>query len=280
MPYPIVDTAWLQEHLNDPDLVLLDASMEKVVGKPPIEYAELTLIPNSYQLDLERELVDLSSEQVHAFPTAAQFEQVAAGLGINAQSQVVVYDNQGIYSAPRAWWIFKVMGFDNVRVLDGGLPKWLAEGRAKVHTYKAKSGSSAAVTTHARPELLCSAADILAGIEGESRFSILDARSLERFMGVAPEPRPGVRAGHIPGAMCLPFVQVLDGYRYKTPEQLELVFAYYGLSPTGDLVFSCGSGVTACIILLAAQIAGFTKLKLYDGSWAEWGSDENLPIEA
>lgn len=281
MSSPLVTTDWLQDNLDNEHLVLIDASMVNVVGKEPIVYDNPVWIPGSYKIDLEGTLCDTGSSQLHAFPKEAQFSREARRLGITPESEVVLYDNQGIYSSPRAWWIFRAMGLSNVFVLDGGLPQWLEEGRETVSApveSSAKPGSVVVDLDHGR---IRDSAYVLQHLEND-QVTVIDARSRARFLAQAPEPRPGVRGGHIPNSLNLPFTEVLEGYRFKSPSQLEATFA--NLAPslqTGSghqLVFSCGSGITACIIMLAAELAGYNQLSLYDGSWADWGSDESLPL--
>ena len=281
MASPLVTPEWLQENLDNERLVLIDASMAKVVGKEPIVYDQPVWIPGSRQIDLEGTLCDTESSQLHAFPTEEQFTKESRRLGITAESLVVLYDNQGIYSAPRAWWILRSMGLEAVFVLDGGLPQWLAEERETVSApvqAAASSGSMAGCLAHDRVR---DSAYVLRHLEDEL-VSVIDARSRARFLAEAPEPRPGVRGGHIPNSLNLPFTEVLDGYRFKPTGELKATFEKLvpDLQPGNghQLVFSCGSGITACIILLAAELAGYDQLSLYDGSWADWGSDESLPV--
>jgi thiosulfate/3-mercaptopyruvate sulfurtransferase len=258
-------------------LVLLDASMQTVIGREPIVYEQPAYIPGAQALDLEQEFCDQASSQVHAFPTADIFANAARRLGINRDSRVVIYDNQGIYSAPRAWWIFKTMGVEQVAVLDGGLPQWLAQGH-EVVAELASPPVTGNVCAQYDTSHIINSQQLLAQLQ-QPDACIIDVRSAERFAGKAPEPRPGVRSGHIPGSINIPFANVLDGNRYKTAAQLRALFAQQLPDMPKPLVFSCGSGITACIVLLAAVIAGFDRPVLYDGSWAEWGSDPELPIE-
>lgn len=278
---PIVTTQWLQENLDNERLVLIDASMTTVIGKEPIVYAQPMWIPGSYQVDLEGRLCDTDASQTHAFPTEKQVTEEARRLGITAESLVVVYDNQGIYSAPRAWWIFRAMGVKHVFVLDGGLPQWLAEKREVVFAPLANAATPGNFMANLDHHQVQDSAYVLQHLE-DDQVTVIDARSRERFLAQMPEPRPGVRGGHIPSSYNLPFAEVLEGYRFKPSSELMATFT--SLAPAlqsgngNTMVFSCGSGITACIILLAAELAGYDQLSLYDGSWADWGSDASLPV--
>ena len=281
----LVTTQWLEQHLNDDKLIVLDASMEKVVGKSQLLYDTFSCIAGAKKLDLENELCDLTSKQTHAFPTVAQFIEVISGLGISQASQVVIYDNQGIYSSPRAWWIFKVMGFEHVYVLDGGLPRWLAEGRATASRLSDSTladsvlGGASDLKVNVQDAWVCDSTYLLNKLSDKD-ISIFDARGAARFSGQAPEPREGVRSGHIPNSVNLPFSQVLDGHGLKTTAELQQIFAGLASEQDSQRIFSCGSGITACILILASVEAGYQYNVLYDGSWAQWGYDHQLPIES
>ncbi|ASP40849.1 sulfurtransferase [Bacterioplanes sanyensis] len=290
MPTPLVSSDWLADHLSCDDVVVLDASMANVVGREPILYPQPVIIPGAQHIDLEHALCDLSSSVVHAFPRSSDFERVVQALGIDRDHRIVIYDNQGIYSAPRAWWIFNTMGFNQVAVLDGGLPQWLAEGRPVIsqesrpnptaensHRVELQPPTTGTTSAQCHDDNLCTAQQLQQQLHNPA-VAVLDARSSGRFAGTAPEPRAGLRSGHIPGSINLPFAQVLDQHGYLPAEQLAQCFAKLGVVPSQRLVFSCGSGITACIILLAAVVAGYTNVALYDGSWAEWGADKDLPI--
>lgn|SRR5680860_1041999 len=277
MNFPLVTTDWLAENLTRKNLVLLDASMARVIGREPIVYDEPVFIPGARKCDLEADFCDLDSPMVHAFPTEEQFTREAQKLGINADSIVIIYDNQGVYSSPRAWWMFQSMGHENTFVLDGGLPKWLVEQRKTVSSLAKESAQSGNIRGMLHPGTVCDSSYLVRELEAD-QVTIVDARSSERFFGTAPEPREGVRSGHIPGSRNLPFPQVLDEHTFKSAEQLKVVFAPTLPAVSEQTVFSCGSGITACIILMAAVIAGHKNNVLYDGSWAEWGSNPSLPV--
>lgn len=277
MNSPLVTTDWLADNLARQNLVLLDASMNKVIGREPIVYDQPVFIPRARKLDLEGRFCDRDSTMVHAFPTEEQFTREARALGINAGSIVIIYDNQGVYSAPRAWWIFQAMGHKSTFVLDGGLPKWLAEQKDTVSSLIQESAESGNINGEFHSSQVCDSSYLVKVLETE-KIKVVDARSPGRFNGTAPEPRKGVRSGHIPGAWNLPFSQVLDEHVFKGTEELKAIFVRALPVEPGQAVFSCGSGITACIILMAAVIAGHKNTVLYDGSWADWGSDPSLPV--
>lgn len=284
---PIVSCQWLFEHLTHDKLVLLDASMDVVLGKEPIIYEHLICIPNSQKLPLEAEFFDLNAAQTHTMPTNEQYLTLIEKLGIAADSIVVIYDNQGIYSSPRAWWTFKLMGFEHVYVLDGGLVQWQHEGMPIANQYTEhhrKVSSDNVVVVHRHDDLVVNA-DFVVNVLTKPKHAVFDARAKNRFLGLAPEPRAGVRSGHIPGANNLPFLQVFDGVKLKSATELQALFASVveaspdALGKDTQRIFSCGSGITACILILASMVSGHQKAALYDGSWAEWGSRHDLPIE-
>lgn len=282
MSTPLVSVQWLATHIDDPTVVVLDTSMNKVLGMTAINYPQPRFIPNSYRCDLENILVDMSSPLPNTFPTADCFTTFVQALGINTDTHVVLYDNQGMYSSPRAWWIFTVMGHQKVSVLDGGLPQWIKHNYSTTNTLSTPTTNTGNAEANPDWQKLISAQQLFDSLS-EASQAVLDSRSPSRFRGDKPEPRQGMRSGHIPGAFNLPFHKVMKGFVFKSPEALNQTFeALLGFTAASakPLIFSCGSGITACIILLASRVAGYTNTRLYDGSWSEWGGSEMLPIES
>ena len=281
-PSPLVSVNWLQQHLQDDHLVLLDASMEKVVGMEPKVYDRFLCIPGAIKCDLENKFHHAQGTQPNTLPSEQQFTEQAQMLGINKNSTVVIYDNQGVYASPRAWWMFKVMGVENVYILNGGLPSWLKHNYPTAHEYRTNrltgTDKKGNLVGHLQEGLLQDAQQVLSATNS-SQHSILDARSNTRFLGITPEPRAGVRSGHIPNSINLPFAELLTEGAFKEKSKLQEIFKTLKIAPDQSIIFSCGSGITACIVLVAAFEAGFKNLSLYDGSWSEWGSDSTLPIE-
>ncbi|PWJ36151.1 3-mercaptopyruvate sulfurtransferase [Sediminitomix flava] len=272
LPNPIVSVEWLSEHLEHPNLILLDATIPKPGSKE--KYIPTEVIGTAQFFDINNAFSDKSSSLPHTMPSVAQFEEEAQKLGINQDSWVVVYDALGTYSSPRAWWMFKAMGFSNVSVLDGGLPTWKAKNfPTKSYEKNEAKGDFKAVL---KEELIKDKNAVLTALEDEAK-SILDARSAGRFDGTAPEPRVGLRSGHMPNAKSLPFTDLQLEGQMKTKEDLKSIFNDKKVEQ--EMIFSCGSGVTACILALGATIAGYDKLSVYDGSWSEWGQEElDLPV--
>lgn len=277
LKYPLVSTEWLFEHLNDQHLVVIQATIGKIIGKEPVVYASPIHLPNALRVDIEDDLSDLTTDAVHAFPSEQQFNALSQRLGLLRDHTIVIYDDQGIYTAPRVWWIFKAFGVENVFILDGGLPKWLQEGRPTTAEYRARPSVPSTVHFTFQPEHVCSLEVMQHNVETQ-QSKVIDARSAERFSRLVPEPRPGVRSGHIPHSVNLPFGRVLNDVCYQSSDALNAQFNALDASPDEPLIFSCGSGITACIILVAAIVAGRTHVSLYDGSWAEWGSIPSLPV--
>lgn len=273
---PLVSAQWLHEHLNDPKLIVLDGTIKKA-GANSGETGEDVRITGTRFFDLKGVFADKTSALPNTIPTAQAFTEGCQQLGINRDSVVVVYDTLGVYSSPRAWWLLSVMGHSNVKVLNGGLPAWIESGYA-TESSKAENYTKGDFVAKMQTESVKTASDMLENMQA-AKAKVLDARSFGRFKATAPEPRADLIGGHIPGSQSLAFTEVLKEGKFLPTEELEAVFAKLEL---GDdpLVFSCGSGITACIILLAAELVLENDKAVYDGSWSEWGLPEKgLPID-
>ncbi|MCB9198592.1 MAG: sulfurtransferase [Flavobacteriales bacterium] len=272
---PIVSVKWLSDHLNDDNVIILDASPKSTVGGKISLYPGLQIQGARY-FDLDGEFSDRYSSFPNTFPSEEQFETGCVQLGINQNSTIIIYDNLGIYSSPRVWWMFMAFGHEKVFVLDGGFPEWVNNGfpteQQIPRTYD-KGDFKASVNS----ELIIDYDEIIENLNNSS-FTVIDARSKGRFDGSAPEPRKNLQSGQIPGSLNLPFQDVLDGPKFKSTEELTSIFNHIN-SDQSKMVFSCGSGLTACIILLAAQIAGHSSPYVFDGSWTEWAERQRLFTE-
>jgi len=268
LPEPLVTVDWLAERLGHPDLVVLDAGVGAYRG------AELR-IPGARPFDLDGVMSEQSSALPHTMPGPEQFAREMRALGVSDGSVVVVYDGAGIYSSARAWWMLRAMGFDRVGVLDGGMPAWTAAGLPREPAGAAVPPVGDFVS-RPRDGLIVGSGVVTAALSDEAS-AVLDARSRERFTGRAAEPRPGLRSGHMPGAVNLPFTDLqVDGHMRPADELRALISGAVG--ERERLVLSCGSGVTACVLALGAALAGYRHLAVYDGSWSEWGLPSDRPV--
>jgi thiosulfate/3-mercaptopyruvate sulfurtransferase len=274
----LVETDWLSDHLDAPDIVVLDGSMHlPTTGRNArTEYAA-EHIPGALFFDID-EISDKASKLPHMLPSPAQFSSQMRKMGIGDGTRVVVYDTAGLYSAARVWWMFRIMGHDDVAVLNGGLKKWKAESR-DVDNLTPVARTARHFTARFNNALVRDRGEIK-GLIGHARTQIVDARARERYLGSVPEPRAGLRSGHIPSARSLPFTQLLnaDG-TLKDKAGLAAVFEAAGVDIDRPVVASCGSGVTAGVIAFALARLGRPDTAVYDGSWTEWGADPSLPIE-
>ena len=271
----LVSTQWLAERLGEPGLVAIDASAHLPdAGRDARAEFEAAHIPGARFLDLEM-LKDADSPVPAALPTAAQFAARMAEIGVSDGDRVVIYDDSGVKTAARAWFIFRMHGFRDVAFLDGGLAKWRAEGRP-LESGEASAGGGN-VTPAAGPGAVRSKAEMLANL-ASSAEQVLDARGAGRFTGEEPEIRPGMPSGHIPGSRNLPFGRVLsaDG-TFKDKAGLRAAFAEAGIDLDRPVVTTCGSGVTAAVLLFAMHLLGKKDVALYDGSWSEWAADPATP---
>jgi thiosulfate/3-mercaptopyruvate sulfurtransferase len=268
----LVSTEWLAEHLGEPDLVVVDSSWHMPASgrNGRDEYLEAH-IPGARFLDID-ELSDHSNPAPHMLPGAEEFGEAMERLGVGRGDRIVVYDNSPIHTAARGWFTLRHFGARSVAVLDGGLQKWVAEGRPIERGEP--QPREARFEAKAVPGEVFSKAEILAG----TGCALADARGKGRFEATEPEPRPGIAGGHIPGARNLPFGLLYneDG-TFKSPDELRRAFAEAGLDPAKPFIVGCGSGVTATSVIFAAHLLGSDAGKLYDGSWTEWGGDPAAP---
>lgn len=274
---PIVSPAWLAERLDAPDIRVIDATwfLPADPRNARALYAERR-IPGAVFFDID-EIADTSSDLPHMLPSPEKFASRMKQLGVGDGARVVVYDNQGLFSAARVWWTFRVMGHDDVVVLDGGFPAWERAG-CPIEEGPPQPRTARHFTARMRADLVRDLADMRRAIDG-GRIPILDARPAPRFRGEAPEPRPGLKSGHMPGSLSVPSgVLVDENGSLKSAEELERIFADAGADVSRGAICSCGSGVTAAIVALALARLGRWDAAIYDGAWAEWGGRDDTPI--
>ncbi|MEM6522351.1 MAG: sulfurtransferase [Bacteroidota bacterium] len=263
----LVSVEWLSQNLDKKDLILLDTSLDTTP-----KFKDLT-IPTSRYFDLKGNFSDRRSDLPNTMPSEAQFELECQRLGIGQNSYIIVFDNRGIYSSPRVWWMFKVMGHESVSVLDGGLTEWIKKGlntEKKIKRTYALGDFRASLNE----SFVVKYQDIQKNFE-ESTFTLIDARSEGRFNGTEAEPRKQLKSGHIKGSINIPFQEVLNNNKYKSKEELRMLFQEK-CGTDDKLVFSCGSGLTACIVLFASEMAFKKSRYVYDGSWTEWAQKNSL----
>ncbi|MFV8442576.1 sulfurtransferase [Flavobacterium sp. LB2P44] len=273
MRQPIVSTAWLHSNLKDPNLIILDASFRENQSNIKTDLENIQ-IKGARFFDIKNTFSDTTNPLPNTIPSPEQFELQARKLDINKNSILIIYDNLGIYSSPRAWWLFKLMGHQNVAILNGGLPEWVNQKYPVEAIQENPNYSIGNFESKFIPELVKSKEQILKNIQTKEAV-LIDARAENRFKGIGDEPRPGLKSGHIPGSMNMPYTQLLQNGKFLPKAKLAKILK----TDSKPLIFTCGSGVTACINLIAYELIGKNHKSVYDGSWTEWGQLENFPIE-
>lgn len=295
---PVVSAEWLHANLRQPDIKVLDASWYMPdEQRNPIQEYQVAHIPGALFFDVDG-ISDRTTNLPHMLPSEEAFAAAVSALGIENRDGVVVYDGKGVFSAARVWWMFRVFGHDKVWVLDGGLPRWRASGfdvesSASSDTILKASAASESIEkvyqgqqvgpitfqTKFQPHLVWTLDQVRKNIEDKS-YQLIDARSRSRFDGTAPEPRKGIRSGHVPDSKCIPFSQMLDSSgTLLSADQLRERFEQEGISLDQPIVTSCGTGVTACVLALGLHRLGKADVAVYDGSWTEWGGKCDTPVE-
>lgn len=276
----LVSTQWLADHIQAPDIVVVDASwyLPSMGRDARAEYNEAH-IPGAIFFDIDA-ITDTNSDLPHMLPPPHIFSSFMRKLGIGDGQTIIVYDNLGLFSAPRVWWTFRAMGAKHIFVLDGGFSRWKEEGRPfDDRPVKRPERHFTARLDH---RFVRNFNDVMQLVQSKNQLSndtqIVDARSAERFMGEAPEPRAGLRSGHIPGSLNLPFDWLIEDGHLKSNDALHDIFSQAGIDLSRPIITTCGSGVTASVLSLALAAID-TPSAIYDGSWAEWGGQDNAPIE-
>ena len=272
----LVEVEWLNKNLGAEHLIVLDATLPKAVAAGIKEEAPAGRIPGARFFDIKNVFSDTLATYPNTWPGQDAFVKATRDLGLNNDSTIIVYDDHGIYSSARAWWMFKSMGHQNVAVLNGGLVAWNKAG-FEVEEKNAMTFVQGNFTGNFNAEFFKDHQDVLGHLNDKKEL-VIDARAEDRFKGLVEEPREGLRSGHIPGSVNLPYADLLrDG---KMIEPQDLKNKLHSIIPENkNLVFSCGSGITACVLALGAELSGYKNLAVYDGSWTEWGSIPEPPIE-
>lgn len=273
----VVSAEWLFANLNNEHLLIFDATIPKVTAKnEAISSDEKQQIKGAIFFDIQKLFSDEKAPFPNTVLSAKEFELKAQEIGVHNESCIVVYDDLGIYSSPRVWWMFQLMGFKNIAVLDGGFPAWKAKNYPLEKPIIRQIIKGDFKVNYQSEKIKCTA-DVLSSIENKN-ILIADARSKGRFLATEPEPRNDIKGGRIPNSVSLPYSEIVENNLMKSETDLKAVFNK--MNPNNkDVIFSCGSGITAAVLALGADLAGIKNHSLYDGSWTEWGSTAGLPIE-
>ncbi len=277
-PDALVSTEWLAAHLEAPDVRVVDASQSLPTEDRDARAAyEAQHIPGAVFFDID-EIADSENSLPHMLPSPEKFASLVSRLGLGDGHRIVVYDSAGLYSAGRAWWMFRVFGHDDIAVLDGGLPKWLREGRP---TESGKPMPGERKFTSSMNTLIVRDLEHMKENLESRREQVLDSRPAGRFAGTEPEPRPGLRSGHIPGSLNLPYTDILDPDTgtVRPADKLHARVTEAGIDLDKPVITTCGTGVTAAGLALALHLLGHSDAAVYDGSWTEWGGRDDTPVE-
>jgi thiosulfate/3-mercaptopyruvate sulfurtransferase len=275
----LVSTEWLASHAAAPDIVVVDVRLPPVGMQPkPSARAlyEAGHIPDAVFFDIDT-IADTTSDLPHMLPLPEVFSTLAGQLGIGNHMRVVVYEDDGVFSAPRVWWTFRTFGVRDVFILDGGLKQWKEEGRSIQSGMVIRQPANFSAQFDS---LAVKSFDQMLSALSDGATQVIDARSAARFNGTAPEPRPGLRTGHIPGSINIPYTDLAHDGRLRPTDELRKIFANKRIDLDRPIVTSCGSGVTAAVLTLGLEMIGAKQVSLYDGSWTEWGGRPDTPIEA